>query len=74
VTLRPAIYRQLVRLGDKPLDPTTRVFIFQLNTSGYRAYVTRSLTRDGSVVYSCCWASPAQSVGVLLNNWFFPCL
>jgi hypothetical protein len=27
----------------------------------YRPYITSSLTRDGSVIYNCCWPSPAQS-------------
>jgi hypothetical protein len=43
--LRPAVYRRSVRLGDNPLRPTTRIFIFQLNTCSYSPYVTSSLTR-----------------------------
>jgi hypothetical protein len=45
VTLRLAVYRQSVRLGDKPSRPTTRIFILQLNTCGYSPYVTSSLMR-----------------------------
>jgi hypothetical protein len=45
VTLRLSVYRQSVRLGDKPLETTTTNFIFQLNTCGYSPYVTSSLTR-----------------------------
>jgi hypothetical protein len=43
-TLRLAVYRQSVRIGDKPLH-TTSNFIFQLNTSGCNPYVTPYLTR-----------------------------
>jgi hypothetical protein len=45
VTLRRAVYRQSVRLGDKPLDTHDQYFIFQLNTCGYCPYVTSSVTR-----------------------------
>jgi hypothetical protein len=37
--------------------PTTRIFIFKLNTCGYSPL----LREDGSVVYNCCWSSPAHS-------------
>jgi hypothetical protein len=46
-------------LATNPLRLTTSNFIFQLNTCGYSPYVTSSLMRGW--VYSCCWASPAQS-------------
>jgi hypothetical protein len=45
VTLRLAVYRQSVRLGDKFLETHEQNFIFQLNTCGYSSYVTFSLTR-----------------------------
>jgi hypothetical protein len=45
VTLRLALYRQSVRLGDKPLETHDSNFIFQLNTCGSCPYVTFSLTR-----------------------------
>jgi hypothetical protein len=45
VTLRLAVYRQSVRLGDKPLENHDQHFFFQLNTCGYSPYVTPSLTR-----------------------------
>jgi hypothetical protein len=45
VTLRLAVYRQSVRLGDKPLRPTTSIFIFQLNSCDYSPYVTSCMTR-----------------------------
>jgi hypothetical protein len=32
-------------LATSPLRPTTRIFMFQLNTCGYSPYVTSSLTR-----------------------------
>jgi hypothetical protein len=57
VTLRLAVYRQSVRLGDK-LQPN---FIFQLNTCGYSPYVISLWREDGSVVYDCCWPTPPQS-------------
>jgi hypothetical protein len=44
VILRLTLYRQLV-LAKSPLRPTTRIFIFQLNTCGYSSYITSSLTR-----------------------------
>jgi hypothetical protein len=46
VTLRLAVYRQSVRLGDKLLRLTTSNFIFQLNVCGYSPCVTCSLTRE----------------------------
>jgi hypothetical protein len=45
VTLRLAVYRQSVFLGDNPLRLTIINFVFQLNTFGYSPYVTSSLTR-----------------------------
>jgi hypothetical protein len=48
-------------LATGPLRLTTSNFIFQLNTCGYCPYVTSSWREDGSVVYICCWSSPAQS-------------
>jgi hypothetical protein len=44
VTLRRAVYRQLV-LGDKPLETHDLYFSLQLNTCGYSPYVTSCLTR-----------------------------
>jgi hypothetical protein len=45
VTLRLAVYRQSVRLGDKPLETHDQYFFSQLNTYGHNPYVTSSLTR-----------------------------
>jgi hypothetical protein len=45
VTLRLAVSRQSVRLGDNPLRLTTSSFIFQLNTYGYSPY-ERTLLSD----------------------------
>jgi hypothetical protein len=48
VTLRLAVYRQSIRLGDKPLEThDSSFFIFQLNICDYSPYVrvTSSLTR-----------------------------
>jgi hypothetical protein len=45
------------------------VIFFHLNYCGYSPYVTSSLTKECvcreavSVVYNCCWTSPAQSSG-----------
>jgi hypothetical protein len=44
VTLRLAVYRQSVCLGDKPLETHDQHF-FQLNTCFHNPYVTSSLTR-----------------------------
>jgi hypothetical protein len=44
VTLRLAVYRQSVRLGDKPLETHDQYF-FQLNTCVHSLCVTSSLTR-----------------------------
>jgi hypothetical protein len=46
VTLRLALYRQSVCIGDNPMRLRTSNFIFQLNTCGYSPYVTSSPTRD----------------------------
>jgi hypothetical protein len=48
-TLRLAVYLQFV-LATSPLRLTTNNFISQLNTCGYRPYVTLSLTRG----WICC--------------------
>jgi hypothetical protein len=45
VTLRLAVYRQLVRLGDKPLETHDHKFFFQLNLCSHSPYVTSSVTR-----------------------------
>jgi hypothetical protein len=45
VTLRLAVYRQSLRLGDTPLGLTTGNFIVQLNTCGHSSYVASRLTR-----------------------------
>jgi hypothetical protein len=50
VTLRLAVYRQSVRLGDKPLETHDQRLFFQLNPCGQSAYVTSSLTRR----WFCC--------------------
>jgi hypothetical protein len=49
-------------LGTSSLKPMTRIFILQLNTCGYSPYVTSLWREKGSVVYNCCWFSPAQSI------------
>jgi hypothetical protein len=52
VTLRLAVYRQSVLLGDKPLETNDQYFFnWTLAVPLWR--------EDGSVVYSCCWLSPA---------------
>jgi hypothetical protein len=45
VSLRLAVYRQSVRLGDKPLQSQGHTFFFQLNTCVNSPYLTSSLTR-----------------------------
>jgi hypothetical protein len=61
VTLRRAVYRQSVRLGDKPFETHDQKF-FQLNTCGYSPY------DDGSVVYNCFWSSLTQSFSANLEG------
>jgi hypothetical protein len=45
VTLRLAVYRQSVRLGDKPYWDSLPVFVFQLNLCSRSSYITSSLMR-----------------------------
>jgi hypothetical protein len=45
ITLRLAVYRQSVCLGDKPLETQRQNFSFQLYTCGHSPHVTCSLTR-----------------------------
>jgi hypothetical protein len=45
VTLRLAVYRQLVRLGSEPLETHGQNFFSQLNTCGHSPYITTFLTR-----------------------------
>jgi hypothetical protein len=45
VTLRPAVYRQSVRIGAEPLATHGQNFFSQLNTCGHSPYITSSLTR-----------------------------
>jgi hypothetical protein len=57
VTSRLTVYLWWVHLGAKPLETNDQNFSLQLNTCGYSP-----LSReDGSLVYNCCWSSPAQS-------------
>jgi hypothetical protein len=60
VTLRLAVYRQSVRLGDKPLE-TTSIF-FQLNTCGCSPNVTSRLTRGWVCRLQLLLVSLAQSL------------
>jgi hypothetical protein len=46
VTLRLAVYRQSVRLGDKPLETHDQRLFLQLSSCGNSPYVTSSLTRS----------------------------
>jgi hypothetical protein len=48
-------------LATSPLRPTTRIFIFQLNTCGYSPYVTSCLTRGWVCRLQLLLGSPAQS-------------
>jgi hypothetical protein len=63
VTLRLAIYRQLVRLHAKSLRFTTRHYFFQMNPRGHSPYVTSSLTRG--------WARRLQLLLVLASAVIF---
>jgi hypothetical protein len=56
------VYRQSVRLGNKPLETRRPLFFF--STEHFRSQSLcniLSYERMGSVVYNCCWSSPAQS-------------
>jgi hypothetical protein len=48
-------------LAPNPLGLTTNNFFLQLNPCDRSPYVTSLWWEDGSVVYNCCWPSPAQS-------------
>jgi hypothetical protein len=56
-----------------PLRPTTSIFFFQLNTSGYSPYVTSSLTRGWGLSFTLA-ADPRHRshswVRVLRNSYF----
>jgi hypothetical protein len=43
------VYRQLIRLGAKPLEVTSRDFCLQLNPSGHNPHLTSPLMRDAFV-------------------------
>jgi hypothetical protein len=58
VTVRLTVYRQSVRLGDKPLeDHDQSFFLLQPNPCGHRPYVTYSLTRGWICPLWRCLAS-----------------
>jgi hypothetical protein len=61
VTSPMEVYRQSVRLGDKPLETHDRRFCFNW-TLAVIVLTWHPLWReDGSDIYNCCWHSPAQS-------------
>jgi hypothetical protein len=63
VKLRPTVSRPVCLGWSTHLNLTTKFLI--LSDSCVFVDVGRSLWREnGSVVYSCCWASPAQSFSV----------
>jgi hypothetical protein len=45
VTLRLAVYRQSVRLGDEPPETHSQISFSQMNTCGHSPYIASSLTR-----------------------------
>jgi hypothetical protein len=62
VTLGLAVYRQSVRLGDKPLETHEQQFFFPNEHVRLQPSCNiLSTERMVSVVYNCCWPSPAQS-------------
>jgi hypothetical protein len=68
VTLRLEVYCQSVRLADKPLETHDQNFYF---TTEHLRLVLMWHTlwgEDGSVVYNCCWSSPAQSFSGLSSQ------
>jgi hypothetical protein len=61
VTLRLVVCSRSVRLEAEPLQ-TQRSDLFPLNwTSAVIVLIQHHLWRDGSVIYNCCWPSPAHS-------------
>jgi hypothetical protein len=61
VTLRLAVYCQSVRLGAKTLEEHDQRFFFSLNLEVILLKQHPLWLDDSSVVYNCCWPSPAQS-------------
>jgi hypothetical protein len=62
VTLRLEVYRQSVRLGDKPIETDDTLILFSKWTLEVIVLMYHPLWReDRSVIYNCCWSSPAQS-------------
>jgi hypothetical protein len=61
VTLRLAVYCHSANLGDKPLETHDQYFFFK-STVAVTVLMSHPLWReDWSVIYNCCWFSPAQS-------------
>jgi hypothetical protein len=63
-TLRLVVYRQSVRLDAKPLETHGHNFLFSNWTLSIESLCNILSNENGSVVYNCCWASPAQSFSV----------
>jgi hypothetical protein len=61
VTLRLEVYRQSVRLGAKPLETHDQYFFINWTLTVIVLIQHTIWLEHGSVVYSCCWSSPAQS-------------
>jgi hypothetical protein len=78
VVLRPTVSRPICLVFKPPYRPKTR-FLLLSGSCGF-VDVGRPLWRqDGSVVYKCCWPSPAQSfsgpnTAGLITIWVFCCL
>jgi hypothetical protein len=61
-TWRLLVYRQSVRLGVKPLETHDQYFFFSTEHLRLKSLCNITLWReDASVMYNCCWPSPAQS-------------
>jgi hypothetical protein len=59
VTLRLAVYRQSVRLGDKHFEAHDQNVYFPNEHLQLESLCNILCDEDGSVVYNCCW--PSQS-------------
>jgi hypothetical protein len=62
VTLRLAVYQQSVHLRSKHLKTHDQSFFFNWTLAAIVLMWHPLWREDASVVYNCCWSSPAQSI------------
>jgi hypothetical protein len=70
VTLHPAVYRQSVRPGVKPLETHDQYF-FNRTLAVIVLMLHPLWWQDGSVIYICCWSCQRShsQVGVPRDSW-----